>query len=63
MSERVLRRSINDSILGGVCGGVAEFFDINSTLVRLLFIISGIGILAYLLMVIFIPAQDDPFGY
>lgn len=61
MSKKELRRSNSDNVLGGVCGGIAEFFGVDSTLIRLLFFFSGIGLLAYILMVIFIPAEDDLF--
>jgi phage shock protein C len=34
-----LYRSKKDSVIAGVCGGIAEYFEIDSTLVRLLFIL------------------------
>ncbi len=42
-----------DRKLGGVCGGLGEYFEIDSTLVRVIFILItvlsfGVGILAYL---------------
>jgi phage shock protein C len=55
MSSMKLRRSTSDKVLAGVCGGIAEYFDIPAILVRLLFLFSGIGILPYLLMAVFIP--------
>ena len=42
-----LCRSKSDKMVAGVCGGIAEYLDISSTLVRILFVLSGIGILAY----------------
>ncbi|MGE4413321.1 MAG: PspC domain-containing protein, partial [Candidatus Caldatribacteriota bacterium] len=34
-----LYRSKKDCVIAGVCGGIAEYFEIDSTLVRLLFIL------------------------
>lgn len=52
-------RSSRDKILGGVCGGIAEYFDIDPLLVRLFFGILffgyGTGLLAYLLIWILAP--------
>lgn len=45
-------------MIAGVCGGIAEYFDIDPTLVRLLFVIaifSGVSLLAYIIAVIIIP--------
>ncbi|AIS52064.1 phage shock protein C, PspC [Thermoanaerobacter kivui] len=61
MSKR-LYRSREQKMLGGVCGGIAEYFDIDVTLVRLiclLTIFSGIGILPYLVAWIVIP--ENPY--
>lgn len=48
-------------MLGGVCGGIAEYFDIDPTLIRLAFVLivfaGGAGILAYLIMWIVVPAE------
>lgn len=54
MGNKALRRSRSDRVFAGVCGGIAEYFNINSLLVRILFILSGIGFVAYILMAIFI---------
>ena len=57
-----LKRSINDKMLAGVCGGLADYFDVDPTIVRLLFalavIIGGTGILAYLIMWIIVPKES-----
>ncbi len=51
--------SDTDKKIGGVCGGIAEYFGIDSTLVRLalvlLFFMAGVGILAYFVAWIIIP--------
>ena len=44
-----LCRSRKDRKIAGVCGGIAEYLDISSTLVRVLFFFSGIGVIAYLI--------------
>lgn len=48
-----LRKSATDKKLCGVCGGLAEYFGIDSTVVRLLWILftlaGGAGILAYII--------------
>ena len=50
-----------DRIIFGVCGGLAEYFDIDSILMRILFIFLifsiGFGILLYLLLAIVIPKE------
>ena len=53
-----LYRDENHKILGGVCSGVAAYFNIEPIIVRLVFIFSGIGFFAYLLLWIFVPASS-----
>jgi phage shock protein PspC (stress-responsive transcriptional regulator) len=54
-----LYRSSKDRILGGVCGGIGEFFGIDPTIVRLAWILfsfmGGAGILFYLIAWLIIP--------
>ena len=54
--------SDTDKKLGGVCGGLGEYFDKDPTLVRVVFILGilcsfGFGVLAYLLMWLIIPRR------
>jgi phage shock protein PspC (stress-responsive transcriptional regulator) len=46
-------------MIGGVCGGLGEYLNVDPTLVRLLFILfaltGGSGVLAYLIMLVVIP--------
>jgi len=60
-TTKKLHRSRIDRMLGGVCGGLAEYFDIDPTLVRVLFAISvafgGSGIIAYIILWIVVPEQ------
>ncbi len=61
-SYRKLYRSRREKILGGVCGGLAEYFNIDPTLVRLGFVALGVwggsGALLYIIMWIVVP--DEP---
>jgi phage shock protein C len=58
-----LYRSKKDCVIGGVCGGIAEYFDIDPTLVRLLailiFFFGGSGIIAYIIGWIIIPQNPN----
>lgn len=52
----------NNSVIGGVCGGLAEYFEWDPTLVRIIFIllaVFGVGspILIYLVMWLIIPEK------
>ena len=59
MSNKSLHRSQTDKILAGVCGGLAEYFEVDSTIIRLLFILvvalGGSGILIYLILWLIMP--------
>ena len=58
-----LRRDRANGILGGVCAGVAETYDLDVTLVRVLWVIAGIlwiGVPAYIVAWIVIPETDAP---
>ena len=57
-----LRRSSTDSRIAGVCGGIAQYFDVDSTAVRLLWVVLSIvpgaivcGILAYVVAWVVVP--------
>lgn len=56
-----LYRSTTDKMIAGVCGGLAEYFEIDSTLIRILFlallIFGGGGFLIYLIMWIVVPKR------
>jgi phage shock protein PspC (stress-responsive transcriptional regulator) len=53
-----LYRDENHKILGGVCSGIAAYLGIDPVFVRILFIVSGIGFLAYILLWIFVPGSN-----
>ena len=56
-----LYRSMHDRWISGVCGGVAEYFRIDSTIVRILWVVftitGGVGILLYIAAMIIIPLE------
>jgi phage shock protein C len=58
-----LYRSRSQKMISGVCGGLGEYFDVDPVLIRLLFVvtafISGVGILAYLVLWIVVPFDGD----
>jgi len=57
-----LHRSQTDRMLAGVCGGLAEYISVDSTIVRLLFVIATLlgfsGVLVYIVMWIIVPSQE-----
>ncbi|MFC1899237.1 PspC domain-containing protein [Chloroflexota bacterium] len=57
-----LYRSKNDRLIWGVCGGLAQYFDIDATIVRIvavLLLFAGIGIPAYIVLAIVIPSEES----
>lgn len=61
--KKRLYRSEDDRILGGVCGGIAEVYDLDPTLVRLVlifaFLWAGTGLLVYLIAWLIIPTESE----
>ena len=62
MDGKRLYRSKKDRMICGVCRGIANYFNIDPTLVRLAFVLiamgAGSGILAYIIAAIIIPDED-----
>jgi phage shock protein PspC (stress-responsive transcriptional regulator) len=60
---RKLHRSVDDRMIGGVCGGVGKFFGIDSTVIRLLFVLSiflgGGGIFVYIVALFIVPLEEE----
>ncbi|MEC9490376.1 MAG: PspC domain-containing protein [Halanaerobiales bacterium] len=58
-----LYRSKKDRKIGGVCGGIAEYFGVDSTLVRLAAVVlifaSGAGLIAYIVAWAIIPERPN----
>lgn len=64
-ARKQLWRSIIDRKLFGVCGGLGEYFDIDPTLVRILFVIFtlmsfGFGVLLYVILLLSMPEKPRP---
>jgi len=58
-----LRRSMRDCTIAGVCGGIAEYFDLDSTLVRVVYVLASIctafsGVWIYIILWILIPKRE-----
>ena len=56
-----LFRSTSDSVFGGVCAGVAEFFGLDVKLVRIAWLVAalfaGVGVLLYLILLLILPKK------
>jgi len=61
VSPKKIFRSEKDRVVGGVCAGLGEFFDIDPTIIRILFVLitlfGGGGILLYLVLWLIIPSE------
>lgn len=59
MERKPLERSTRDKWIGGVCGGLGHYFDIDPTIVRLIFLVAffgfGTGLLVYLVLWVVMP--------
>jgi phage shock protein C len=60
-STRKLYRSKTDRKVAGVCGGLAQYFNIDPTLIRVLFVVlailGGSGLVLYLALWIIVPTE------
>jgi phage shock protein C len=63
MNEHRLLRSSKDRMLFGVCGGLGAYFDVDATLVRVIFVLitfaGGSGILAYIVLAIIMRSETS----
>ena len=59
--EKKLYRSVKDKKLTGVCGGVADYFRIDSSIVRIIWAVSalfaGVSVLAYIICAFVLPEE------
>lgn len=66
MTEKRLYRSATEKKIAGVCGGLAEYFDADPTIVRLLVLVGivfvGLPILLYLIAWIVMPVRPAVHG-
>lgn len=62
-AERVLRRRIDDRVLGGVAGGLGDYFNVDPLLIRIAFvglmIFGGAGLVLYVVGWLLIPASGE----
>jgi phage shock protein C len=60
MEPKKLYKSNTNKMISGVCGGIAEYINLDPTIVRLLWVLfcfmGGAGILAYIIAAIIIPS-------
>jgi len=69
MNGKKLTKSATDRRVSGVAGGLAEYFEVDSSLVRLLFVVftlaGGPGLLLYIVLALVLPEADefDPQAY
>ncbi|KHO28907.1 PspC domain-containing protein [Corynebacterium minutissimum] len=62
MNNQRLTRSTTDTMIGGVCGGIADTYNLDPALVRVLFVAAALlgvfpGVLLYLILWVVIPVQ------
>jgi phage shock protein C len=66
--SRPLRRSRTNRQIAGVVGGLAEYFRVDATLLRIIYVVGSIlsaafpGVLVYLLLWLLIPEAEGPAG-
>lgn len=62
MNKKKLYKSSRDKKICGVCGGIAEYLNIDSTIVRLITVLIalawGSGVLAYIIMALVMPDDE-----
>ena len=62
--ERRLYRSRAEKMIAGVCGGVAEYFNTDPTVIRLMWVLitllGGAGVLVYIILWIVMPLAPPP---
>lgn len=64
MTKR-LYRSVNEQMVSGVCAGLGEYFDLDPTLIRLVFVLAAFGsgffgaALVYLVLAVIVPEKPN----
>ena len=62
MEKRKLYRSNTDKVIAGVCGGLGEYFEVDPTIIRIIFVIlavwGGAGIILYIIGIIIMPEKE-----
>lgn len=63
MNGKKLYRNTQTKMLAGVCSGIADYFGIDATLIRLAWVLLGLaagsGLIAYIIAAIIIPAAPE----
>lgn len=68
MANKKLTRSAN-KMLAGVCGGIAEYFDIDPTLIRVCYAALSVfsaafpGLILYIILMLIMPEKDKNDGF
>lgn len=64
MNEKKLRRSRDDRMLAGVVGGLARYFGLDSTVLRIVYVLVSLfsaafpGIIVYLILLVVMPPEE-----
>lgn len=62
-SVKRLYKSNSNKMVDGVCAGIAQYFAIDPSIVRLAFVLmtvfGGVGIVAYIVLMFILPREDD----
>ncbi|MCD8089254.1 MAG: PspC domain-containing protein [Clostridiales bacterium] len=58
-----LKRSVNNRMISGICGGIGEYAEIDPTIIRILWVIGafisfGAAVLIYIILIFIIPPDD-----
>ncbi|MGB0714880.1 MAG: PspC domain-containing protein [Phycisphaerae bacterium] len=58
-----LRRSVKERLIAGICGGLAEYFDLDPTVVRVAYVLLsilgvGTGLIVYIILWLVIPERE-----
>lgn len=60
-SKKRLYRNIDDRKIAGVCSGIADYLDVDPTVIRLIWILlvccAGVGVVAYIIAALVIPSD------
>lgn len=63
METKRLYRSRTNTMIGGVCAGLADYFNLDPTIMRLIFVLlallGGHGVLVYLILWLVVPLQHE----
>jgi phage shock protein C len=62
MNSKTLYKSKDQAVIAGVCGGIAEYFDMDKSLVRILFVIvalfAGFPVILYIVFALVLPEKS-----